>query len=204
MCALFSKDTLQLTWWPLARDCTYYCASLLVLALFFGVIADHPDAVMLQNASAEWRGQPGGPNDGVHFHGDPDVSVATVQWWEAVILLAMYVGYVLVMKFNQTLRRLASGGAGYREASARDDGAMSLQPMDSGGGPAAAAAAAAGHHLDESRRYVPAAAAARLARLPACFQRFVTRARACWHEDEMVVGGPWRVHAALSRRMAAP
>eukprot|EP01043_Picozoa_sp_COSAG02_P068458 COSAG02_NODE_11377_length_1737_cov_1.789988_2_plen_237_part_01 len=42
MCAVFSKDVLQLTWWPLARDCSYYCLSLIVLALFFGVIS-HKD-----------------------------------------------------------------------------------------------------------------------------------------------------------------
>eukprot|EP00316_Scyphosphaera_apsteinii_P011541 CAMPEP_0119331788 /NCGR_PEP_ID=MMETSP1333-20130426/81388_1 /TAXON_ID=418940 /ORGANISM="Scyphosphaera apsteinii, Strain RCC1455" /LENGTH=690 /DNA_ID=CAMNT_0007341473 /DNA_START=13 /DNA_END=2085 /DNA_ORIENTATION=+ len=37
MCAIFSKETLKLTWWPLFRDVTYYSASLLMLALFFGV-----------------------------------------------------------------------------------------------------------------------------------------------------------------------
>ena len=29
---------LKLTWWPLARDSTYYTISLLTLAVFFGVI----------------------------------------------------------------------------------------------------------------------------------------------------------------------
>merc|ERR1712072_242544 len=40
MCALFQKDKegLKLTWWPLARDTTYYVLSLLVLALFFGFV----------------------------------------------------------------------------------------------------------------------------------------------------------------------
>jgi K+-dependent Na+/Ca+ exchanger-like protein len=37
-CAIFSKELLSLTWWPLARDCSYYCLSLLVLAIFFGVV----------------------------------------------------------------------------------------------------------------------------------------------------------------------
>jgi len=36
MCALFAKEELQLTWWPLARDSIYYTISLLVLATFFG------------------------------------------------------------------------------------------------------------------------------------------------------------------------
>ena len=36
MCAMFSKEILVLTWWPLFRDCTYYAISLGVLAYFFG------------------------------------------------------------------------------------------------------------------------------------------------------------------------
>lgn len=37
MCAIFSKDVLTLTWWPLARDCAYYSLGLLALAFFCGV-----------------------------------------------------------------------------------------------------------------------------------------------------------------------
>ena len=36
MCAVFSKEILTLTWWPLARDSSYYIMSLGLLALFFG------------------------------------------------------------------------------------------------------------------------------------------------------------------------
>jgi K+-dependent Na+/Ca+ exchanger-like protein len=36
MCAVFSKEILKLTWWPLFRDSTYYIFSLGLLALFFG------------------------------------------------------------------------------------------------------------------------------------------------------------------------
>jgi K+-dependent Na+/Ca+ exchanger-like protein len=35
MCAFFSKDLLKLTWWPLARDVSYYACGLIVLAIFF-------------------------------------------------------------------------------------------------------------------------------------------------------------------------
>merc|ERR550514_1289661 len=35
MCALFSKEVLALTWWPLFRDCVYYAISLSILATFF-------------------------------------------------------------------------------------------------------------------------------------------------------------------------
>jgi len=66
MCAIFSKELLSLTWWPLARDSTYYSLSLLVLAIFF--------------------------ND------------KEIQMWEALVLLAMYFGYVGVMKNNARLR----------------------------------------------------------------------------------------------------
>lgn len=35
MCAMFSTTVLQLTWWPLFRDCTFYIISLLVLIISF-------------------------------------------------------------------------------------------------------------------------------------------------------------------------
>ena len=104
MCALFSKETLQLTWWPLARDCSYYAMSLLVLAVFFGGIAHHPEADKLQSPDQTWEGPVGGPNEGVRFSGVDGQEVNTVQWWEALILLLMYVGYVMVMKYNERLR----------------------------------------------------------------------------------------------------
>jgi len=37
MCAVFSKDVLQLTWWPLFRDSLCYAIGLTVLAIFVGV-----------------------------------------------------------------------------------------------------------------------------------------------------------------------
>lgn len=37
VCAVASKEVLTLTWWPLFRDCTYYCLCLIVLSIFFGV-----------------------------------------------------------------------------------------------------------------------------------------------------------------------
>eukprot|EP00238_Polyblepharides_amylifera_P012469 CAMPEP_0196580814 /NCGR_PEP_ID=MMETSP1081-20130531/30753_1 /TAXON_ID=36882 /ORGANISM="Pyramimonas amylifera, Strain CCMP720" /LENGTH=582 /DNA_ID=CAMNT_0041900809 /DNA_START=550 /DNA_END=2298 /DNA_ORIENTATION=+ len=35
MCAMFSKELLELTWWPLARDCSFYTVDLIVLYIFF-------------------------------------------------------------------------------------------------------------------------------------------------------------------------
>jgi len=72
-CAIFSKETLTLTWWPLFRDCCYYSVSLIVLAVFFGV-----------------------------------ASCQRITWYEALILLLLYVGYCTVMCFNQRLYRLVA------------------------------------------------------------------------------------------------
>ncbi|KAF5306542.1 hypothetical protein FQA39_LY08864 [Lamprigera yunnana] len=35
MCAIFSKTVLNLTWWPLFRDCFFYSVSLIALIIFF-------------------------------------------------------------------------------------------------------------------------------------------------------------------------
>jgi K+-dependent Na+/Ca+ exchanger-like protein len=84
MCAIFSHEPLKLTWWPLARDCTYYALALLVLAVFFGAVADLP-------------------TDEISKRGPCDQSSA-IWYWESLVLLVMYVGYVLVMKMNAALR----------------------------------------------------------------------------------------------------
>jgi len=68
MCALFSKDELALTWWPLLRDSSYYTFGLLVLAYFYGY----------------------------HTQGE-------IEWFEALVLFAMYGGYIVIMAFNETL-----------------------------------------------------------------------------------------------------
>jgi K+-dependent Na+/Ca+ exchanger-like protein len=81
-CALFAKGVLKLTWWPLARDCSYYCLSLLMLALFFSVIAGAPLPTCPTATQLA------------------DGNLTAIYWWEALILLGMYVGYVLIMKFN--------------------------------------------------------------------------------------------------------
>lgn len=35
MCAVFSKELLKLTWWPLFRDCMFYSVALIILIVFF-------------------------------------------------------------------------------------------------------------------------------------------------------------------------
>jgi K+-dependent Na+/Ca+ exchanger-like protein len=39
MCAIASKEVLVLTWWPLARDVSYYSLSLILVVVFFGAIS---------------------------------------------------------------------------------------------------------------------------------------------------------------------
>jgi hypothetical protein len=64
-CCAFVAPNLKLTWWPLARDASYYCFSLAMIVIF--------------------------------------VSDLKVEWYESLILLVMYVGYVTVMYFNERL-----------------------------------------------------------------------------------------------------
>jgi sodium/potassium/calcium exchanger 2 len=68
MCAMFSREILTLTWWPLFRDCTYYLIGLITLFVFFAISS---------------------PNE--------------IHMWEALVLFAMYFGYVLLMAYNQSL-----------------------------------------------------------------------------------------------------
>ncbi len=65
MCAMFSREVLALTWWPLFRDSSYYTVSLLVLFAFF--------------------------TDG------------EIEWWESLVLFLMYIGYVVLMAYNEQL-----------------------------------------------------------------------------------------------------
>ena len=48
MCALFSKQILTLTWWPLFRDSSCYAIGLIVLSLFVGVVS--PEEIELWEA----------------------------------------------------------------------------------------------------------------------------------------------------------
>lgn len=73
-CAIFSKGILELSWWPLFRDATYYMIGLSVLAVFFGT----------------------GSHDAILYP-------ASMEWYECMILLIMYGLYVLLMKHNRHL-----------------------------------------------------------------------------------------------------
>lgn len=74
MCAIFSRELLHLTWWPLLRDSSYYAASLIALVAFFF---------------------------------DEEINLL-----EAGLLLLMYGGYGVLMRFNRPLKRRVFGWLG--------------------------------------------------------------------------------------------
>ena len=82
------QEDLHLTWWPLARDCSYYCLSLLTLAIFFGRVEMKPtsesDAWLKFGNFCYWKDDEdrAKPQD-----------CAAIHTWEAAVLFAMCVGY---------------------------------------------------------------------------------------------------------------
>ncbi|XP_005235150.1 sodium/potassium/calcium exchanger 1 isoform X1 [Falco peregrinus] len=54
-CALFSREILYLTWWPLFRDISFYCVDLLMLILFFlDSVIDWWESLLLLTAYAAY------------------------------------------------------------------------------------------------------------------------------------------------------
>ncbi|XP_010868899.1 sodium/potassium/calcium exchanger 3 [Esox lucius] len=95
VCGIFAGQAVDLTWWSLFRDSTYYIFSVLALIL---VIYD-----------------------------------AKVVWWEAVLLMSMYVVYIVIMKFNSQLlgcvqrhsggpSQCCRGSEGHRDEEMAGDG----------------------------------------------------------------------------------
>ena len=113
-CAVASKDALQLTWWPLARDCSCYCISLFAVAMLFGKVAMKPygdgQAYEKYENFCYWR-------EDREFAKPQDC--AAIHHWEAGILLVMYAGYCTVMGFNQQLAQIFVSKK--PDASAADD-----------------------------------------------------------------------------------
>jgi len=82
MCAFFSSVLLELTWWPLARDCSFYTLDLVIVFIFFrtGKEISFYDL------------------DGVFIE---KKQVGMIEWWEAFLMLCLYGAYVIFMKYNQ-------------------------------------------------------------------------------------------------------
>ena len=117
ICAVASKDVLQLTWWPLARDSSYYIFSLSILAIFFGVVGNKPEAEyeritvhgkehcfdatkdwtdLKTSLEAEKHKYVGSAQKCIDINGCLDC--AAIYHWEAAILFVLYFGYCTVMK----------------------------------------------------------------------------------------------------------
>lgn len=60
LCALFCNEAIQLSWWPLVRDSSYYLMAILTLIV---VMYDE-----------------------------------VVYWYEAMIMIILYLGYIIIMK----------------------------------------------------------------------------------------------------------
>jgi K+-dependent Na+/Ca+ exchanger-like protein len=83
VCAIASTETLSLTWWPLARDCSCYLVALITTAIVFKFNGKAPEGEI---------------PDGVD-----ESKVGVILWWEALILLFEYIAYCSFMKKNQAV-----------------------------------------------------------------------------------------------------
>ena len=116
-CAVCSKEALNLTWWPLARDCSYYITSLLTLAILFGSVDMRPsgegDAWVELDGFCYWR-----------EHGDLALpkDCAAIKTWEASLLFAMYFGYCIIMKYNRAIAKKLDQMAQMAQAAAGGGG----------------------------------------------------------------------------------
>lgn len=108
-CALLAKETLHLTWWPLFRDVTYYSISLIVLASFFTVFGtewfateDQKENMELYNLTHFDLG-----DEATCCYTDAEtretVESGVITMTEAAILFSMYIGYVILMKYQREL-----------------------------------------------------------------------------------------------------
>lgn len=141
-CAVVSKEVLHLTWWPLARDCSYYCFSLMMLAIFFGRVENKPtgdsDSWVQLGSFCYWKddGDWAKPQD-----------CAAIHTWEAATLFAMYFGYILVMAFNRTLAEKMDALALTRKAAtveSTENPAQDSNPAEGG----IKTRSTDGHHLN--------------------------------------------------------
>ena len=135
-CAVASKEVLKLTWWPLARDCTYYCTSLLTLALLFGTVSMKPTA-----EGDEWQSV----GNFCYWRNDGPLAkpqdCAAIWAWEAALLFAMYFGYCAVMAYNVPLARCF--GADKGSGGDHTANPVASAPTDAASAPSADAAAVA-------------------------------------------------------------
>jgi len=82
-CGMSANEPIQLTWWPLFRDCTFYIIGLLVLAIFaYGTVIELPDGKKIGGGK--------------------------IELYEAIVLFFLYLIYCTIMVFNEKLEKSIS------------------------------------------------------------------------------------------------
>ena len=102
MCAIFSKTVLDLTWWPLFRDVSFYSLILITLVLCF------KDSKIFWLVLLKCLGIRG---------------ILTYLYpirYEALILLIWYATYVTFMKYNETVEKFVKRLFGRAKVSKLD------------------------------------------------------------------------------------
>jgi len=121
MCAMFSKEVLTLTWWPLFRDCTYY---------IFGLIGERGAKAGAKRKRKDIIMPPSYITNilplvaslvAVLFIFFSQWTPGEIHLVEAIVLFVMYFGYVLLMAYNQDLYKFLMKRAG-KEVPLNADG----------------------------------------------------------------------------------
>jgi len=95
-CSVAAGRPLALTWWPLARDSIWYMISILTLYLL--VNNDNNGQIDIK------------PKDAARMNaGLLQNPLTCIVWWEAVVMLTIYAGYVTFMANNERIESFVKG-----------------------------------------------------------------------------------------------
>lgn len=113
-CGMCAKEPIHLTWWPLARDCTCYIIGLTLLA--YCAYGEAYDCFHISKDKAIKEGGGG------------------ISLVEAVVLFCAYLGYCVLMFFNEPLEaKITAFAQGFRKSQAvvpevEDSGTIKVTP----------------------------------------------------------------------------
>jgi len=108
-----SSPAIKLSWYPLARDSFYYAISIAVLYWFF----TNGDATYTDPEEAKEKNRALGSEK------------QEIVWWEGMVLVILYFGYIALMKVNTSLRAKCEkcfGGASPAEKGDEESGPESV------------------------------------------------------------------------------
>jgi K+-dependent Na+/Ca+ exchanger-like protein len=107
-CGMAAKEPIELTWWPLLRDCSFYIFSLCLLAIF----CSGP------SYSEAELGPEGRICLGKNIVDEPlKCGGGKVELWEAIVLFLMYLLYCTIMYFNVKLKAFVEGLLGKKSTT---------------------------------------------------------------------------------------